>query len=139
MGETQSKSSSGRIEDVDMYLYMFLRLKPKITVEPKIVEDWVMRLEKTFDGMQYPPEKRPIHDMNDMHSASQSALIVSTAPIVSYDTLLQFTGLVPQLMGDAQNRGCSGRTKDVNRYLQIFLKLKPLRFEGTIEPKIVED
>ncbi|XP_028554454.1 uncharacterized protein LOC110107285 [Dendrobium catenatum] len=61
MSETQNRVSTVRFEDADIHLQMFLRLKPSRfegTVEPRAVEDWLRRLEKTFDGMQYPPDRK---------------------------------------------------------------------------------
>ncbi|XP_028547514.1 uncharacterized protein LOC114578489 [Dendrobium catenatum] len=55
MSETQNKASTIRSEDVDRHLQMFLRLKPlrfESTIEPRAAEDWLRRLEKTFEGMQ---------------------------------------------------------------------------------------
>ncbi|PKU65002.1 hypothetical protein MA16_Dca004617 [Dendrobium catenatum] len=61
MSETQSRASTVRSEDIDKHLQLFLRLKPlrfEGTVEPRAAEEWLRRLEKTFDGMQCPPDRK---------------------------------------------------------------------------------
>ncbi|KAH0468557.1 hypothetical protein IEQ34_003590 [Dendrobium chrysotoxum] len=50
----------------------------------------------------------------------------------------QFAGLVAQLMGEAHSSS-SSKTEDVDWYLQIFLRMKPLRFDGTVEPRVTND
>ncbi|XP_020702857.1 uncharacterized protein LOC110114348 [Dendrobium catenatum] len=77
--------------------------------------------------------------MTDGQSASQAAPVNSTAPVVGSDTVSQFSMLVAQMMSETQNRASTVRSKDVDRHLQIFLKLKPPRFEGTVETRAVED
>ncbi|XP_020704241.1 uncharacterized protein LOC110115363 [Dendrobium catenatum] len=52
MSEIQNTVSAVRSEDVDRHLQMFLRLNP-----PRF-EDWLMRFEKTFDGMQCPSDRK---------------------------------------------------------------------------------
>ncbi|KAH0451787.1 hypothetical protein IEQ34_019086 [Dendrobium chrysotoxum] len=55
MDEAQNGISSIRSDNVDLHLQIFFRLKPprfEGIVEPKVEEDWLIRLEKTFDGIQ---------------------------------------------------------------------------------------
>ncbi|KAI0511903.1 hypothetical protein KFK09_012537 [Dendrobium nobile] len=59
--DTHSRASTVRSEDIDRHLQMFLRLKPprfEGAVEPKAAEEWLRRLEKTFDGMQCPSDRK---------------------------------------------------------------------------------
>ncbi|KAI0501334.1 hypothetical protein KFK09_016278 [Dendrobium nobile] len=61
MSETRSRASTIRSEDIDRHLQIFLRLKPprfEGTVEPRAAEEWLRRLEKTFDGMQCPSDRK---------------------------------------------------------------------------------
>ena len=49
------------MEESDQHLQLFLRLKPphfQGVVEPREAEDWLLRLEKTFDGMQCPGNRK---------------------------------------------------------------------------------
>ncbi|KAH0455582.1 hypothetical protein IEQ34_015614 [Dendrobium chrysotoxum] len=54
-------------------------------------------------------------DMTDLHSASKAEAVRNTTPTVSFDSISQFVSLV------------------------IFLRLKPPRFDGVVEPIEVED
>ncbi|XP_028550077.1 uncharacterized protein LOC114579490 [Dendrobium catenatum] len=51
MSETQSRASTVRSEDMDKHLF-------EGTVEPRAAEEWLRRLEKTFDGMQCPSDRK---------------------------------------------------------------------------------
>ncbi|KAH0464235.1 hypothetical protein IEQ34_007021 [Dendrobium chrysotoxum] len=43
------------------------------------------------------------------------------------------------MMGEAQSRIPVIRSEEVDRHLQMFLRLKPPRFEGTVKPRAAED
>ncbi|PKU80152.1 hypothetical protein MA16_Dca021327 [Dendrobium catenatum] len=61
MSETQSRTVTVRSDDIDRHLQLFLRLKPprfEGAVEPRAAEEWLRRLEKTFDGMQCPSDRK---------------------------------------------------------------------------------
>ncbi|XP_020672656.1 uncharacterized protein LOC110092439 [Dendrobium catenatum] len=81
----------------------------------------------------------PDPDMTDGQSASQAAPVNSSAPVVGSDTVSQFTTLVAQMMSETQNRVSAVRSEDVDKHLQMFLRLKPPRFEDTVEPRATED
>ncbi|XP_028554262.1 uncharacterized protein LOC114580543 [Dendrobium catenatum] len=77
--------------------------------------------------------------MADGQSASQAAPMNSFAPVVGSDTVSQFATLITQMMSETQNRVSAVRFKDVDRHLQMFLILKPPRFEGIVEPIAAKD
>ncbi|XP_020681198.1 uncharacterized protein LOC110098647 [Dendrobium catenatum] len=77
----------------------------------------------------------PDPDMTDGQSASQATLVNSTTPVVGSDTVSQFATLVAQMMIETQNRASTVRSADIDRHLQMFLRLKPPRFEGTLSPE----
>ncbi|KAI0531153.1 hypothetical protein KFK09_000706 [Dendrobium nobile] len=81
----------------------------------------------------------PDPDMTDGQSASQAAPVGSTAPVAGADTLAQFATLVAQMMSETQSRAVTVRSEDIDRHLQLFLRLKPPRFEGAVEPKAAEE
>ncbi|KAH0454797.1 hypothetical protein IEQ34_016721 [Dendrobium chrysotoxum] len=81
----------------------------------------------------------PDTDMTDGQSASQASPVYSFAPTVGSNTVSQFATLIAQMMGKAQSRVPVVRSEEVDRHLQIFLRLKPPRFEGTVAPKETED
>lgn len=46
---------------MDIYLQHFMRIQtPRLSgvIEPKVVKDWLMRIEKTLDEMHCPHERR---------------------------------------------------------------------------------
>lgn len=48
-------------DEIDKYKYLFLGLKPprfQGIVEPRATEDWLMRVEKSFDAMHSPEGKK---------------------------------------------------------------------------------
>ncbi|XP_028549050.1 uncharacterized protein LOC114579240 [Dendrobium catenatum] len=77
--------------------------------------------------------------MTDGQSASQASPMSSTAPVVGSDTLSQFATLVAQMMCETQSRVSTIRSEDVDRHIQMFLRLKPPRFEGTVKPRAAEE
>ncbi|KAI0499809.1 hypothetical protein KFK09_018017 [Dendrobium nobile] len=61
MGDAQSKMSGSKEEEVDRHLQMFHKLKPPLfkgAVGPQAAEDWIMRVEKIFDSMQCPGNRK---------------------------------------------------------------------------------
>ncbi|KAI0502094.1 hypothetical protein KFK09_017040 [Dendrobium nobile] len=61
MGDAQSKMSGSKEEEADKHLQMFHKLKPPLfkgAVGPQAAEDWIMRVEKIFDSMQYPGNRK---------------------------------------------------------------------------------
>ena len=57
----QSRLVPSKAESGDSYLHSFLRLDPgrfKGAVEPRVAEDWLLRVEKTFDGMDCPVSRK---------------------------------------------------------------------------------
>ncbi|XP_028549039.1 uncharacterized protein LOC114579208 [Dendrobium catenatum] len=80
-----------------------------------------------------------LYYMTDRQSASQAAPLNSSAPAVGSDTVSQFAMLVAQMMSKTQNRASTVSFEYVDRHLQMFLRLKPPRFEGTVEPRATED
>ncbi|XP_028550719.1 uncharacterized protein LOC114579636 [Dendrobium catenatum] len=77
--------------------------------------------------------------MTDGQSDDQAAPVGSTAPVVGADTLSQFASLVAQMMSETQSRTSTVRSEDIDRHLQLFLRLKPPRFEGAVEPRAAEE
>ncbi|XP_028548321.1 uncharacterized protein LOC114578905 [Dendrobium catenatum] len=77
--------------------------------------------------------------MTDGQSANQAAPVGSTAPVAGADTLSQFATLVAQMMSETQSRASTVRSDDIDRHLQMFLRLKPPRFEGAVEPRAAEE
>lgn len=61
MGDAQSRMVASKVEEGDRHLQSFLRLNPphfKGAVGPQAAEDWLLRVEKTFDGMQCPESRK---------------------------------------------------------------------------------
>ncbi|XP_028547443.1 uncharacterized protein LOC110109806, partial [Dendrobium catenatum] len=61
MGDAQSKMSGSKEEEADRHLQMFHKLKPPLfkgAVGPQAAEDWIMRVEKIFDSMQCPGNRK---------------------------------------------------------------------------------
>ncbi|KAI0524336.1 hypothetical protein KFK09_003703 [Dendrobium nobile] len=61
MGDAQSKMSGSKEEEIDRHLQMFHKLKPPLfkgAVGPQAAEDWIMRVEKIFDSMQCPGNRK---------------------------------------------------------------------------------
>ncbi|KAI0520121.1 hypothetical protein KFK09_007592 [Dendrobium nobile] len=61
MGDAQSKMSGSKEEEVDRHLQMFHKLKPPLFkggVGPQAAEDWILRVEKIFDSMQCPGNRK---------------------------------------------------------------------------------
>ncbi|XP_020684310.1 uncharacterized protein LOC110100931, partial [Dendrobium catenatum] len=77
--------------------------------------------------------------MRDGQSASQAAPVGSITPVVDADTLSQFATLVAQMMSETHSRASTVRSEDIDRHLQIFLRLKPPKFEGTFELRAAEE
>ncbi|KAI0491606.1 hypothetical protein KFK09_025866 [Dendrobium nobile] len=82
---------------------------------------------------------QPDPDMTDGQSSSQAAPVGSTAPVAGADTLSQFATLVAQMMSETQSRASTVRSEDIDRHQQLFLRLKPPRFEGAVEPRAAEE
>ncbi|XP_028557090.1 vesicle-associated membrane protein-associated protein C16G5.05c-like [Dendrobium catenatum] len=74
----------------------------------------------------------PDPDMTNGQSASQAAPVSSSTPVVGSYTLSQFAILVAQMMSETQCKASTVRSG-------IFLRLKPLRFEGTVEPIVAKE
>ncbi|KAH0452346.1 hypothetical protein IEQ34_019645 [Dendrobium chrysotoxum] len=54
MGDTQSKPSGSKEEEGDRHLQVFHKLKSQLfkgTVGPRVAEDWLLRIKKTFNNM----------------------------------------------------------------------------------------
>ncbi|XP_020681782.1 uncharacterized protein LOC110099088, partial [Dendrobium catenatum] len=81
----------------------------------------------------------PDPDMTDGQSSSQALPVGSTSPVAGADTLSQFATLVAQMMSETQSRVFTVRSDDLDRHLQLFLRLKPPRFEGAVEPRAAEE
>ncbi|KAI0493618.1 hypothetical protein KFK09_023737 [Dendrobium nobile] len=61
MGDAQSKMSGSKEKEVDRHMQMFHKLKPPLFkggVEPQAAEDWILRVEKIFDSMQCPGNRK---------------------------------------------------------------------------------
>ena len=57
----QSRTVPSKVEDGDRYLHSFLKLGPsqfKGAVEPRVAEDWLLRVEKTLESMQCPESRK---------------------------------------------------------------------------------
>ncbi|KAH0471157.1 hypothetical protein IEQ34_000880 [Dendrobium chrysotoxum] len=99
------------------------------------VQDLNYSHSSVFCVIMNPPDP----DITDGQSASQAAPVYSSAPTVGSDTVSQFATLIAQMMGEAQSRVPVARSEEVDRHLQMFLRLKPPRFEGTVVPREADD
>ena len=57
----QNRAVPSKVEDDDRYLHSFLKLGPsrfKGAVEPRLAEDWLLRVEKTLESMRCPESQR---------------------------------------------------------------------------------
>ncbi|KAI0512356.1 hypothetical protein KFK09_012995 [Dendrobium nobile] len=86
---------------------------------------------------QYMYFSRPRHDRRaECQSSSTSG---EYSPVAGADTLSQFATLVAQMMSETQSRVVTVRSDDIDRHLQMFLRSKPPRFEGAVEPRAAEE
>ncbi|KAH0460720.1 hypothetical protein IEQ34_011383 [Dendrobium chrysotoxum] len=58
---------------------------------------------------------------------------------VSFDSVMQLASVIAQLMGDTQSKPSGSKEEEVDRYLQIFHKMKHSLFKGAVGPHDVED
>ncbi|XP_020684292.1 uncharacterized protein LOC110100912, partial [Dendrobium catenatum] len=61
MGDAQSKMSGSKEEEAYKHLQMIHKLKPPLfkgAMGPQAAEDWIMSVEKIFDGIQCPGNRK---------------------------------------------------------------------------------